>query len=85
MLISVLHSSFLMLSTSDEIRDLVIEKKEYSETPTYKYVQGDYTKELPLKTGGFDLMISQYAGFISRACYKYLKIERENSLFLRAT
>ncbi len=42
--------------------------------PIYSYICADYNKPLPININKFDLLISQYAGFISRACRKYLKM-----------
>ena len=41
---------------------------------TYSYICADYNKDLLLNEGEFDLLVSQYSGFISRACKQYLKI-----------
>ena len=46
----------------------------YSEDPTYSYINADFNSPLKIKAEEFDLLISQYSGFISRACRKYLKI-----------
>lgn len=50
-----------------------IEKnKLYPENSKFKYIQEDYTKPLCIKND-FDLLISQYAGFVSQAGKQYLK------------
>ncbi|MBN2150030.1 MAG: hypothetical protein JW839_01160 [Candidatus Lokiarchaeota archaeon] len=59
---------------SDEIHDYVLKKKQYPGQPFYKYIKGVFTRPLPLPEKFFDLVISQYAGFISRYCKVYLKI-----------
>ncbi len=59
---------------SDEVFKYINKRKIYSEEPFYSYICEDYNKELPLEKKSFDLLISQYAGFISRACRHYLKI-----------
>jgi hypothetical protein len=59
---------------SDEIKEYVNTRKEYSGGATYSYIHSDYKKPLPIKEGEFDLLISQYAGFISRECRRYLKV-----------
>jgi hypothetical protein len=58
---------------SDVLLKYINKRKIYSEEPYYSYICEDYNKELPLKENSFDLLISQYAGFISRACKQYLK------------
>lgn len=47
--------------------------KEYPEEPVIQAFQQDYCKKLPQDIGEFDLLISQYAGFVSQDCKKYLK------------
>jgi hypothetical protein len=59
---------------SDEIWKYINRRKSYSGEATYSYICSDYNKPLPLNEEEFDLLISQYAGFVSRACRKYLKI-----------
>ncbi len=59
---------------SDGLFEYINKRKIYSEEPYYTYEYGDYTKNLPLEEKTFDLLISQYAGFVSRACKRYLKI-----------
>lgn len=46
--------------------------KKYQQEPIVKFIQSDYTKALDIDTD-FDLLISQYAGFVSTAGKKYLK------------
>lgn len=62
------------LYDSDKVFDYVNRRKIYSEEPYYTYINKNYNKKLPLKEKNFDLLISQYAGFVSRACKPYLKI-----------
>ena len=59
---------------STEIKDYINNRKFYSGEATYSYICADYNKPLPLNECEFDLLISQYSGFISRACKQYLKI-----------
>lgn len=59
---------------SDEIFNYILKRKLYSDEPTYSYINADFNTPLPVKEGTFDLLISQYSGFISRACKRYLKI-----------
>jgi len=57
-----------------EVLALVEEKKKYREKTYIEAFQKNYESETTLKEESFDLMISQYAGFISQLCKPYLKI-----------
>jgi hypothetical protein len=51
-----------------------IEKNKcYTEKPVVRFHTADYRDGLEEKPQSFDLLISQYAGFISRSCKPYLK------------
>lgn len=41
--------------------------------PIIKFYSQDYTEPIPEREKSFDLLISQYAGFICEPCKKYLK------------
>ncbi|MBD3353800.1 MAG: hypothetical protein GF364_20125 [Candidatus Lokiarchaeota archaeon] len=69
-----LYQKLIEFYNSEEIKNYIESHKLYSKNPIYLYIKGDYTKKLPLEEETFDLLISQYAGFVSRACRKYLKI-----------
>ncbi len=58
----------------DEVLAYIKERKVYPEDPTVIFHLSDYTKDFGEEENSFDLLISQYAGFISQACKKYLKI-----------
>jgi hypothetical protein len=47
--------------------------KTYSESAAVTGFQSDYSADLPLENGSYDIMFSFYAGFISQICKKYLK------------
>ena len=53
--------------------EYINENKEYSQKSTIKYYQQDYTKPFEELTKEFDLVISQYAGFVGQAVKRYLK------------
>jgi hypothetical protein len=53
---------------------LVVERRAYGEDPTIRFHYGDYAAGFPEPERSFDLLISQYAGFVSRACKRYVKI-----------
>lgn len=54
--------------------DILKKKKVYLEDPIYRYHPVNYSSRFSEKEQYFDLLISQYAGFISQECKKYLKI-----------
>lgn len=47
--------------------------KEYEQDATLIAFQQNYSKPTPVDIGQFDLLISQYAGFVSQECKQYLK------------
>jgi len=60
---------------SDEnIISYILDRKEYTVNPDISFYAQDYTVLIPDLNGQFDLMISQYAGFISDSCKNYLKV-----------
>jgi hypothetical protein len=54
--------------------EIVKERKEYPEDPQIVFHGIDYKNLIDDYRSRFDLLISQYAGFISEACKPYLKI-----------
>ena len=49
----------------------------YDEAPSdsrIEFVHADYTTDLGLDDESFDLLVSLYAGFVSRACGRYLRV-----------
>ncbi|WP_440951838.1 hypothetical protein [Methanococcoides sp. FTZ1] len=56
------------------VAGLISKKKTYNEDAEFSFIYSDYSEPLELEEGSFDLLISQYAGFVSRECKKYLKI-----------
>ncbi len=59
----------------DELLAPYIEsRKEYAEAPEIGFHHQSYDDPIDEPLGSFDLLISQYAGFISTACSKYLRI-----------
>jgi hypothetical protein len=49
-------------------------RKEYPQEAVYRFHAQDYMLEFHEAKSDFDLLISQYAGFVSQACKGYLKI-----------
>lgn len=58
---------------SQEVRDLIDERRRYAEEPVVTCFQQDYRSDLPFEEESFDLLISQYGGFVSQAGKKFLK------------
>ena len=56
------------------VHKFVSKKKRYNENSTISFQQKDYRKDIGEPLESFDLLISQYAGFVSQFCKKYLKI-----------
>jgi hypothetical protein len=56
-----------------EIETYITEYKKYTSKPCITFHYSDYYKDLGEDENSFDLLLSQYAGFISKACHKYLK------------
>ena len=58
----------------DESAGTIVQKrKSYIQSARIEFVQQDYAKPLPIEEGRIDLLISQYAGFVSESCARYLK------------
>lgn len=61
------------------VYDYINKHRIYSEKPSFTFVPEDYRKYCIDLPGKYDLLISLYAGFISKYCTHYLK---ENGLLL---
>jgi hypothetical protein len=53
--------------------EFIFQKKQYKEEAEIGFHFKDYRKNIDEPKESFDLLISQYAGFISQYCKKYLK------------
>jgi hypothetical protein len=60
--------------TDPAVRAFVCTRKHYPEEPTIRFHQADYAQGFAENDGSFDLLISQYAGFVSQGCKRYLRI-----------
>ena len=58
----------------NEIIEFIETSKIYSEKCRIQFEPIDYWQELSIPPQYVDLLISQFAGFVSKACQKYLKI-----------
>ena len=59
---------------TSELQQLIAERKIYAQEAQVQFVHQDYATQLPECDESFDLLVSQYAGFISQHCKRYLKI-----------
>jgi len=57
----------------DSYLKVVLKKKTYTDESIIRFHPINYQKPIHEEFGSFDLMISQYAGFISHYCTKFLK------------
>ena len=53
---------------------MVRKRKRYDREPQIVFHVGDYAEPLDEEDGSFDLLISQWAGAVSQACKRYLKV-----------
>lgn len=53
-------------------KELVERSRAYDESPFLEFYFQDYRAGIPIDDGGVQLLISQYAGFVSESCKRYL-------------
>jgi hypothetical protein len=58
----------------DEVVQMIEANKVYKRSAFVRFIDADFTGPLPLRDGSFDLLISLYAGGISRPCSRFLKV-----------
>jgi hypothetical protein len=58
---------------NDRTKAFVNKNKEYEKPATFRFHKADFSEGLKEKKGSFDILISLYAGFISKYCGEYLK------------
>lgn len=58
-----------------EVYDFINKNKSYKEDPEITFHLKDYQKDIGELRESFDLLISQYSGFVSLYCKKYLKVD----------
>ncbi len=56
-----------------QVKEFIEKSKEYSEKTKIKFYHQDYNKDIPEDRESFDVIISQYGGFVGKAVKKYLK------------
>ena len=59
---------------SKDVKEYIEKNKKYGEKTKIKFYHQDYSKDIPEKLKSFDLIISQYGGFVGQAVKKYLNI-----------
>jgi hypothetical protein len=57
----------------NKIQDIINKNKKYQEDAIIRFHLVDFYKDVGEELESFDLLISQYAGFVSQCCKKYLK------------
>ena len=57
-----------------ELLQLIRQRQEYDQDPQVVFYAADYTTPFGAQDESFDLLVSQYAGLISRSCKRYLRI-----------
>jgi hypothetical protein len=62
-----------------QVLKFIEQHKTYDQNPEVTFHAVDYRKPLKEEDASYDLLISQYAGFVSQHCKRYLKI---NALLL---
>lgn len=59
---------------SAELQALISKRKTYPQEAQVQFHHQNYNKPLPERDRSFELLISQYAGFVSQYCKRYLQI-----------
>lgn len=59
---------------SQDVAGLVDERKTYAQKAAFRFHHQNYTAAIPEEDSYFDVLISQYAGFVSQHGYRYLRI-----------
>lgn len=62
-----------MFFEDPQVADFINQEKEYTEQANFIFYQQDYTKAFKELGNDFDLLLSQYAGFVGQATKQYLK------------
>jgi len=57
----------------DDVVSLVNRYKTYAEKPNLVFHDSNYENDIEEAEGSFDLLISLYAGFVSKPCKRYLR------------
>lgn len=60
-------------SDTSGVEEIIAANRTKSGKAEWRFIHADYATDLDLPGGGFNLLISLYAGFISEHCTKHLK------------
>ena len=55
------------------VNRIIAERRTPATASEWRFIHADYTDELDLPEGHFDLLVSLYAGFVSEHCTRYLR------------
>ena len=59
----------------DQVKKIIQSRKLYNQESKVEFYSQSYTKPFDMPEGKMDLLISQYSGFVSLHCKRYLKHE----------
>ncbi len=68
------YSKAKLFFANNGLLEFISKHKVYIDKPIIRFYPLNYKKDLKESHNSFDLLISQYAGFVSKYCKKYLKI-----------
>ena len=57
----------------ENVLSLVNSNKKYKQSAYIQFIHSDYTKKLPVRENNYDLLLSIYAGDITKSCKQYVK------------
>lgn len=60
-------------SNPAQVDDLMKQYRQYSQTPWWRFISGDFHTLTGLKESSFDLLLSLFAGPLIASCEKYVK------------
>ena len=55
------------------VAEFISKRKVYDSDVVFSFISSDFSRPLELEDKSFDLLISQYSGFVSQACKRYLR------------
>lgn len=58
----------------DGVREIIAAHSDAAIDPEFRFLHADYTDPLPLEAVSFDLLVSLFAGPVSRHCTQYLRV-----------
>lgn len=56
------------------VDEIIARHRSRQHEATWRFIHADYTSDLPIAAGSCDLLVSLYAGFVSEACTRYLRL-----------